>query len=201
MNDRETRNNEPAAFLAGHAALFLTVAYLLISLLGLSFEWTLFGQFGVNFFYFAEVTDFLMGAFREPVTFLLSATALLVGWLTYLWNRAERASLEKKPRGGWFLERCRRYANSRFNRLAPALFFVGYSIMFIWLHAEHRAEDLRGGEVDRVTGRMADGSEPRSLQLLGASSRFVFFYKSFSDETIIVPLESSVSISADAGGS
>jgi hypothetical protein len=200
MKDRESREQGPAAVLSGHPALFLTVGYLLISLLGLSFEWTLFRQFGINFFYFAEVTDFLMGAFREPITFLLSATALIVGWLTYFWDRAERDWLAKKRPGGWFLERYRRYANSRFNRLAPAVFFVGYSIMFIWLHAEHRAEELRGGEVAQVTVRMADGSEPRRLHLLGTSSRFVFFYKARSDETVIVPLESIASIGAAAGG-
>lgn len=200
MNDRETLEKGPAAILAGHPALLLTVGYLLISLLGLSFAWALFRQFGVNFFYFAEVTDFLMGAFREPITFLLSGTALLVGWLTHLWGKTERAWLAKKPRGGWLREAHRRFANARLSRLSPALFFVGYSVMFIWIHAGNRAEELRAGESARVTVRMADGSEPRDLQLLGTSSRFVFFYKSSSDETVIVPLESIASVSADAGG-
>lgn len=200
MTDREIRDKRLAAVLAGHPALLLTAGYLLIPLLGLSFESTLFGQFGVNFFYFAEVTDLLVGAFREPITSLLSAAALLVGWLTYLWNKAEWAWLEKRPAGGWFLERNRGYADSRFNRHAPVTFLIGCSIMVIWLHGECRADELREGEVSRMTVVMAGGSEPRPLQLLGTSSRFVFFYRVNSDETVIASLESIASISADAGG-
>ena len=62
--------------LTEHPALGLTSGYLLISLLGLSYEWTLFRQFGVNYFHYADVTDFLMGAFREPVTFVLALSAV-----------------------------------------------------------------------------------------------------------------------------
>jgi hypothetical protein len=177
------------------------MGYLLTSLLGLSFEWTLFRQFGVSFFYFAEVTGYLMEAFREPITFLLSASALLVGSLTHLWGKAERTWLAKKDRGGCILETRRRFANSRFKRFSPALFFVGYSVMFIGIHAENRAEEPLTFKAAQVTVRMADGSESRRLNLLGTSSRSVFFYTARSDETVIVPLERIAAISADAGGS
>lgn len=196
-SETSTKSGKMRTVLIGHPALGLTLGYLLVSLLGLSFEWALFRRFGVNFFYFAEVTDFLMGAFREPITFLLSATALLVGWLTYVWNRAERAWLAKKPPGGRFFEAYRRFANSRSNRLTPALFFVGYSIMFIWLYAEHRAEALRAGDTAPVTVRMSDESEPLTLRLLGTSSRFVFFYSARGSQAIIVPLESIASITVE----
>ena len=199
MMESETtaKSRSLRAVLIRHPALGLTLAYLLVSLLGLSFEWALFRHFDVNFFYFAEVTDFLMGAFREPITFLLSATALLVGWFTYVWNRAERAWLGKKPPGGRFLEVYRRFAKSRYNRLTPALFFVGYSIMFIWLYAEHRAEALRADDTARMMVRLTDGSEPLRLQLLGTSSRFVFFYSARRSQAIIVPLENIASITVE----
>lgn len=98
MSDSTTRDSGPAEVLVRHPALVLTVGYLMISLLGLSFEWTLFRQFGINFFYFAEVTDFLMGAFREPVTFLLSAIALLVGADVSVEQGGARVAREKGSR-------------------------------------------------------------------------------------------------------
>jgi hypothetical protein len=201
MNDHATDEKKPVDARQGHPALLLTVGYLLISLLGLSFVWTLFGQFGGNFFYFAEVTYSRMGALYEPIAFLLSATALLVGGLTHVRVKTERAWLARKDRGDWILETHRRFANARFNPFSPASFFVGDSVMFIWIHAESRADELRAGEAAQVTVRMADGPEPRRLQLPGASSRFVFFYTARSDETVMVPPESIAAISAHAGGS
>jgi hypothetical protein len=61
------------------------------------------------------------------------------------------------------LEAYRRYATSRFSRFAPAIFFVGYSVMFIWLHAENRATELREGKIASVTVRMAGRTEPLRL--------------------------------------
>ena len=72
-----------------HPALALTLGYLSVSAIGLTFSWALFRRFGVNFFLFADVSDFLMSAFREPMTFVLAGTAGAVGWLVHRLNRIE----------------------------------------------------------------------------------------------------------------
>ena len=82
-----------------HPALGLTLGYLLLSLLGLSYQWALFRQFEVNFFNYAEVTDFLMGAFREPITFALSLTALAVALFVWYYNRWEMGWWRRHPPG------------------------------------------------------------------------------------------------------
>ena len=190
-------------FLANHPALILTVGYLVISLLGLSFEWALFRHCGINFFYYADVTDFLMGAFREPVTFLLSASALGVAWLTSLYSRFERRWLAAKgDDAGRITKVYRRYAMSAFTRVLPVVFFLGYSILFIWVHAEKRAMELQSGEGRFVAVRLADEDEVRHLQLLGTSSRFVFLYESSSRNTLVAPFENLAWIrSSQPGGS
>lgn len=192
---QETDAGHVVEMLWKHPALALTLGYLLVSLLGLSFEWTLFRRFDVNFFYFAEVTDFLMGAFREPVTFLLSATALAVGWLAHLFGRWERSLLAGKGEDvGRLVRAYRRYAMSRFSRFAPVFFFFGYSVLFIWVHTGDRAVELREGRGAVVTVRQADSPRPERLQLLGTSSQFVFLFDAESGETRILPFENIASI-------
>ncbi len=200
MESETTRKSrELSTLIIRHPALGLTLGYLLVSLLGLSFEWALFRRFGVNFFYFAEVTDFLMGAFREPVTFVLSGTALAVGWLTWAIGRVERAWLARKGENvGRLLGAYRRFAASQLNRSAPVVFFLGYSVLFIWIHTEDRADELRQGSGRLVTVQHADAPAPQDLQILGTSSRFVSLFDVSSGHTIIVPLENIASIKVRA---
>ena len=175
-----------------HPALGLTVAYLVVSLLGMSYEWTLFRHFGVNFFHYADVTDFLMGAFREPITFVLALTALTVGMLTQLQIEWEDRWFANRVVRSRILRGYRRYSKTTFNRMAPILFFLGYSVMFIWLYSARTADAIRTGDGERVTVRLVESAPtpgPSDALLLGTSSRFVFLFDPERDVTSIVPNE------------
>lgn len=189
------------AMMAQHPALGLTVGYLVVSLLGMSYEWTLFRRFGVNFFHYADVTDFLMGAFREPITLVLALTALAVGALTQLqieWEDRWFATREVPSR---ILRGYRRYSVLAINRWSPLVFFVGYSVMFIWLYSAKSADAIRAGDGERVTVMLVDtGTSPNALPatLLGTSSRFIFLFDSERHLTSIVPNENIAWIRVDA---
>lgn len=179
---------------AEHPALGVTLGYLLISLLGLSYQWTLFHRFDVNFFLYAEVTDFLMGAFREPVTFVLSLSALAIGWVVHLYTRWELGWWRRHPPKNWLTRGYTRMIKASFNRYAPAFFFVVYSVMFIWLYADKHAEALEGGEGHAVRLEVAEGQARRPgpdepTLMMGTSARFVFLYRPGSGLVEIVPHE------------
>lgn len=175
-----------------HPALGLTSGYLVVSLLGLSYEWVLFRHFGVNYFHFADVTDFLMGAFREPITFLLALSALLVGKLAHMWLvRENRFFAGREIRSRW-LRFYQRYSLSTFNQLSPVSLFLLYCVMFIWIYAENRAESIRTGDGNRVQLTLAEaspGDGPFTATLLGTSSRFVFVYETEAELAWVVPHE------------
>lgn len=178
--------------LGQHPALALTAGYLVISLLGISYEWSLFRNFGVNFFHYADVTDFLMGAFREPITFVMALSALFVSvfaqWMMD-WEDRWFATREVRSR---ILLGYRRFSASSFNRLSPLYFFLAYSVLFIWLYSDSSAERLRAGGGPQVTLMLATGAPPSGTgpaSLLGTSSRFVFLYDAAKQVTTIVPHE------------
>jgi hypothetical protein len=187
-----------------HPALGLTVGYLAVSLLGIAYEWTLFRHFGVNFFHYAEVADFLMGAFREPITFVLALTALAAGMLAQLqidWEDRWFARRETRSR---LLRAYRRFSASTFIRLLPILFFLGYSVMFIWLYSGYRAETLRAGGDDRIHVMLVEKNPvtaPAPALLLGTSARSVFLFDARTKVTSIVPHENIawIRVAAPAG--
>jgi len=190
---RRTPVNESRLFV-DHPALGLTLGYLLLSLLGLSFQWTLFRQFDVNFFLFAEVTDFLMGAFREPITFALSLSALAVAWFVSYYNRWEAGWWRRHPPTNAVTRAYQRFTTSSFNRFAPAIFFVGYSVMFIYIYAGHRADEVHAGLGRQVVIEVAEGQTARPARsaptlLIGTSSRYVFAYRPLEGITEVIPHE------------
>jgi len=180
------------ALMQEHPALGLTSAYLMVSLLGLSYEWTLFRHFGVNYFHYADVTDFLMGAFREPITFLLALSALLVGKLAHMQLAWENRWFDGRELRSWWLRVYQRYSRSRFNQFSPVTLFLLYCVMFIWIYSGNRAESIRGGDGEQVQLTLAEagpGGGAFSASLLGTSSRFVFVYESAAGLTWVIPHE------------
>jgi hypothetical protein len=195
----------PRGLFVEHPALIVTLGYLLVSLLGLSYQWVLFRHFDVNFFLYAEVTDFLMGAFREPITFGLSLSALAVGWLAHLYARWERRWWQRREARNWFTRAYLRLTTAGFNRYVPALFFVLYSVMFIRLYADDRAAAFKEGEGQAVILEVTEGEERRPPQdavalMMGASARFVFLYRPDAAIVEILPHENIARIVVGAGG-
>ena len=173
----------------------LTLAYLLVSLLGLCFSWALLREFNINVFSFADVTDFLMAAFREPMTFLLAVSALGVGLLLHFIAGWEIRWLERRgPRSAVgrnflaFERTMRRYG------VYTVSGFLGYTGLFILLFAHGEAGAIREGDGERVVVQVADDPTPVPGLLLGATSRFVFVYRPELGQAEAIPQENILRI-------
>lgn len=175
--------------------LFVTLAYLLVSLIGVAFSWALLREFGLNVFSFADVTDFLMAAFREPMTFVLSLSALALGLATHWLAGKEVRWLERRNPQSKF---GRRYLAMARAGHAGGYYVLGifllYTIVFIASYAQNEAGDIRAGSGERVVLQAADQPAPIAGLLLGATSRFVFLYRQDLGQAEAIPQENILRI-------
>ncbi len=176
-----------------HPALAVTMLYALVSAIGLLFNWSLFRQFGVNVFNFMEVGDFLLAALREPLTFVLSATALVVTYLIQRLGALELRWLTGRKDKGRFWAGYYWFSRTINNHAVTGLVgFLLYCYLFLALYADHKSDQIRAGVARQVSVELASESdhiEGRPIAFLGATNRFVFLFDVAADTTHIIPHE------------
>lgn len=160
----------------------------------MAFSWAYFRGFGINYFMFADLTDFLLAAAREPLSLLAAAGGVLLIWLLYQYAEREYRWLESRENKGRLLRGYLRFSevglrSAWLGVVATAL----YVIAAVMLYGEWRANTLRDGEGTIVEARMGD-EQPRAFLLMGSSARFVFLYDRAGGITLIVPDESVASL-------
>jgi hypothetical protein len=77
----ESPRPDPGGLFQGlgkHWAVVVSVTYLVGSLLGLLYHWTLLGVFGVNFLDYAKLDDLMLGMFKSLPMILFGLTILLI---------------------------------------------------------------------------------------------------------------------------
>ena len=80
-NRSQLRREWIGRLLRDNPGLALTLGYIMASLVGLLFSWSLLHRFGLNIMDYTEVTDFLTAALREPLTFVVAGSAIPVVYL------------------------------------------------------------------------------------------------------------------------
>jgi hypothetical protein len=156
----------------------------------MAYEVFYYREFGVDILQFAQISDFLLAAIRNPIvlTFcvlsvgvLASAVALNVVWM---------------QRSTAYAERVARYNARPVSRLidqAMSLFIVvGYFLIFTKAYARHTARQIQAGTGRRVAMDSATEQTPPGERpiLLGAASGYVFLYDPQKKETHILPSDS-----------
>ncbi len=194
-NQSGRRNTSLVATLREHPGLLLTVLYLIASMIGLAFSWSLFSQFNINIFSYAEVTDFLMAALREPLTIPLTASAVLVAWALQAMARWEIR---------WFAKHSPRYKITRgYRTLSKKMYdsgwigpfaFIAYAYLFLAMYGDWKSEQIKMGKGDFVEVYLASGDTPDRLGngrtlLLGATNKYIFVYHLDTHSTDAVPNE------------
>jgi hypothetical protein len=79
-------------FFRENPAVAGSVLYLQITIIGIIYAWSLYRIYDINIFDFAETNDFLLAAFKDPYTFIMSVGALLafVGLPMWFLHRREK---------------------------------------------------------------------------------------------------------------
>lgn len=172
-------------WLLDHPGFLFSGLYVLASVIGMGFSWGFLHQFGINVFYYAEISDFMLASLREPLTWGLVVFALLVVAGD---NTLSKQVAKKKPRRwlSW-------YASRRY-RLFNYFVALQLCIVFIYAFASNKAEDVRAGKGDVVVVTLADGTAQEEMVLLGTTGQFLFLFQRENGRVFIHPHEAILTI-------
>jgi hypothetical protein len=183
--------------LRGEPGLWLPLGYLALNIVGLTYRGFLFRFFHINFFDYAEISDFLLAAVSEPTVLCLALASAAVGWLLLALNVGLRR------RWGLYDRWCnRQYEVSRGRRLqtviATLLLVPVYFVCFSLFYARSVTRDIVEGRQRAVVVEWSDqvpvahaAHEPRAILVsLGTTRSFLFFYDRQTRAVTIAPNES-----------
>jgi hypothetical protein len=175
-----------AGLVREHPGLLLTAGYLLLTLVGLSYELWFFMYFRLNILEYVETTDFLFAALRTPLVIILALLPLPVVWLL---TRVNEWLRRKSPRYARWDSRVQ--GKTSVSRAAIWAFFVlVYATFFIQMYAERVTDRIKAGHGREVQVELTSGARFSSRTLLlGTTSKFVFLYLPAEKKTHVIPIE------------
>ncbi len=167
-------------FVREQPALLVSLLYLFASGIGMYFSWRYLRHFGIDFFDYAQVSDFLLASLKEPITWTLVAGLVLVmlldNWMSRAWG--------SKPRG----RLTRWYGTPRYRRL-NYMVFLGLIVLYMTVFADRKAEDTLSGDYLIVTLRLAESGTVDQRALLGTTSSYVFTFDPDALSANVYPVE------------
>ncbi|NNF14492.1 MAG: hypothetical protein HKN72_14785 [Gemmatimonadetes bacterium] len=181
-----------SAFAREHPGLLLSGGYLAATGVGMLSSWTYYSRFGIDIFAYAQLSDFLIAAVRNPMATLAILVAIPAVWLVMVSD----AWFDR--RYSWYRYLYLTDGLRRMSRSTPALviYFILYAFIFAVLYSGRMEDRVRNGAAPRVqvqlqsgTYQGRDGSQPFAAYLLGSTASFVFLYDAGSAEVTAVPLE------------
>jgi len=165
----------------------------------MTYEWLYFDHFNLLIFNFAEPTDFLLVAAREPVLLVFTVVSVLV-LVKFIERHSRRLGrvgnyqkmyrwLQSKPWGGMF------------ERLCYLVLVVGYFVSLTSVYASYRAERVHKGLGNKVRVElMSDAAaKPGPVSgkvylLLGNTSKYLLVYDAVEKATEILSANNVVRI-------
>lgn len=180
-----------------HPGLVLTGGYLAATALGMLSSWTFYSRFGINVFHYAQISDFILVPFRNPLATLAILSAVPVVWLLIktddLLGRHFR----------WYRGPEKLRALSR-TPAAWALYMTLYAYVFSVEYSGHLAAQMEAGEVRTVEAQLQSGqylgqdaTQPFRTSVLGTTTGYVFLYDVGSGVVTIVPVENLASLTLE----
>ena len=184
-------------FAREHPGLVVSGAYFAATLVGMMSSWTLYRRFDINIFHYAQLSDFVLVAVRNPLATVSILLAAPVVWFVMKTDRwlAQRAPWYKYIHGG-----PRLHALSR-TPAAMLLYLVLYAYAFSLLYSGDVEDNVRSGNVAMVEAQLGSGTFfgrdatlPFEAGMLGATSGWVFLYDVEEDVASAIPIENVVSL-------
>jgi len=192
------------SWLRDNPGLVLSALYLLLSAVGLLYQFLFFRRFQLNVLEFSDAADFLMVVVREPLTVAMASMGWFFYW-GYMWSSLRAA--------GWFLKRWPRWrkdpaklaaSREKARKMVPSaqlMFIATYAVLFTLLYSNWQARRAREGNFPRVTVQFktdAISQPPFEATLLGTTSRFVFLYRAETKRAEALPFDAIAQLSWDA---
>ena len=174
--------NSRVKWLGQHPMIVGTFLYVYVALIGSSFQWWLLKGFGVNYFDFAEVNDFLTAGFKSPFAIGQGIVTLVI----LMFVAYQRSGLS-----GGTESRIDETKTLLARWLIIVLFVIAYTLGPGISVAHWGRQDIRKGygtyvSVEAVRGAKVINSF-ESLMLLATTDKFVIFYEWQHHRTLVIP--------------
>ena len=190
----ETATRGLQRLLREHTTMAVTLAYLFLTIVGATYEFSMLMEFRINVFQYADPGDFLMAAFRQPLVVLFTVLPFVLLWaIDQLHGVLSR-----------WIPIYRRYYEAQVRRphyeamamASNVAIIVLYFVAFTLQYADFVGDRLHAGEGRRVTlalqGPGVAGVSRLDGTLLGTTARYVFLYQTSDSTSHVVPHESIV---------
>lgn len=182
--------------------LFVTIAYVFVSILGLWSSYWFFRRFNIPILQYLQSSDFFVAGLRRPGLFLLLAISLLGLWLSawpmrWTERNVERAAEYRRKYwwGKFFFPDSRSWL-SFWGVRSDTMLLGSFLLLAVYLVYSHSATSaaaiLKGKDKGHLVRVHLSTGETLSAEttLLGTTSAFVFLWTSASNQVEIVPIES-----------
>jgi len=191
QNGKPDESRKPAGLVEWakeHPAIIATGLYVYVSFLGSAYNWLFLRQFDINYFDFAEANDFLTAAFRQPMTFVYLAFAVIQVGVTV------KSPVSVLP------DRLKRWLTNIIGvRLSAHILFLVILPILVSVYAvdSSSSREVRrtvngfGSYVVVDLAQQFDTFESlpdTTLMLLGTSDKFIFLWDRVADSNHIVPI-------------
>ncbi|WP_154224325.1 glycosyl hydrolase family 18 protein [Marinicella rhabdoformis] len=170
-----------------HPSMILTLCYVLITAIGTGYSFFFYREFGINIIKFADLSDFLLAAILEPRSLGLFGftVVLLMGsyWVDVFFRKRfqfYRSFVENRLKS--------KYTDPI---IMMAVVFLSTVVLMRDL-AEENADAIKSQGQDSYKVSYSENGESESLQtleLLGSTSRFVYFYDHERKHAVVVSPE------------
>lgn len=187
MSSEKKDNNkiEILPVLKQHPAIFFTIAYIYITLIGIIYSFVLYNRFGINIFDYAELNDFLLAAFKDLYTigiiFSLLIYILSVKFVFYLIT-------QKYPQNSQRVVSARKFQG--FATVISFAYTLIAPIFVPMLFSEHNIKnDNKIIDIYLKNHKLNNNSHVlKEQKIIGGTEKFTFFYDSSTEETNVIPI-------------
>jgi hypothetical protein len=183
-----------------HLALAITLAYLFLAAVGMLHRGFVLLYFRINLLDYAEPSDLLLAALRDPLIVLVCIAPIP---LVALYFRGAQWLRQRFPRSFWTTGGARGREFERKHRNALyVLTVILWALAFSLQYASKVARDLRAGsgrrvQVELITGSVRAPGDTLWPLLLGTTQKYVFLYDNARQVTTVVPVDNVAQIRYD----
>ncbi len=175
------------AFAREHPTMILTLCYAIITAIGTGYSYFFYREFDINIIKFADLSDFLLAAILEPLSLVLFTFLVIFNLFVYWLD-----ILLRKRYSGYknFLEK--QLKSKYTDPIGFTILIAVFSVSFIHTLAVKNAEIIKKQGKDTYQVRFAEAysHEPiKNFEMLGSTSRFVYFYDPKSKQSVVISPE------------
>jgi hypothetical protein len=192
-------------WLKDNPGLVLSSLYLLLSAIGVLYQFFFFRRFQFNVLEYSDASDFLMVVVREPLTIAMACLGVVFYW-GYMWGSLHLVEKFYRHFPSWRKsdeEILRQREKAQRGAYVVQIGFIAtYAVLFTLIYSIWQSSRAKAGEFQQVLVQVkseaAATAAPFQATLLGTTARFVFLYRPETKRAEAWSLDSIAVLSWDA---